>query len=1254
MTTSETPVIANAKNFRQQILNPADGVFLFHARAIERLIQEQLGAQASEVSIPDLPYYLMRREDFLFGLETENPEALSVIEGLKLPHYVLLLPSPRTPGIDGLGFRRLRHDYWARTFEAEVARHWQLARDRETEAADEPAQNQKQAHKSDFSAQRLRALVGPHGFAELRSVLDRDGLILPIWDDNLICRAFIARVVRLRYFAPGARAFYFPAVQDWARIDTWLTASGLHLPPPPSLAADTVPAWSSHDPALPQLLHKTRPNAGDAALEPLPLLPGGLTRGERDPDYAAAQQAIHAAAARRHQVAQARQAAAPPPAAVPQAFEARCRAALHEAVRIRPKRAFAARFWDHFSARLSRLIGRIVFAPSLEYLQNRPRQQPSGVWLEAGLSLLRHAMAAAVRNERRGRFACALVHLADARRLLLRLMQFCGDSASDLCQTLAAHEADCEQSLAAELAAKLALRPEAAKQLDALVQRLAAEDRGLSASPVARAVLSQLEQVLGETRDDYYRLRLWGWMRSRGQIRLREMLPFQAPLHCLRSLQIARVRIDDLDWPLHELEVFAKLLEQMRTALSQRLEAQLMPRLTHALRQADFVPRNHRERVAEHKMRCELLDVIKQRRQLKFTDVRDIVARNVLRLPDSTLEEFYRGDRLRRFDHTAAQALPGVYRPGEIYIKGLQQLSAPLFGTRAGRAVLRHVLVPFGVTYLVLKSIGLILHLFPEVEPSFHLATPLTVTAGGTLANLVIHTDIGRHVLHAIWHGSRALFDFLVIQAPWHLLAWPPLSGLLGTGLIRGLARHFIQPLLFGILPLTPIIALAVLVEEVPIKPGFWLLALAFALGTLARNTPAGRRFIDNLVTHLSQLQRRINQTLVLGLIQHLLYLFKEATRRIAQALHRVEEALTHHLQEPLGGLLLKALAAPLWAFAEALLQFYITVLVEPQINPVKHFPIVTIGHKLMLPFLPGITALMLEMSDSILPGLIGIPLITLTVVLLPGLFGFVVWELKENWKLYQANHSAALRGVDAQGIATLALEPAVIGSHGETMRGILYRGFHSGALPKAYDRVRAVIEQQLRDQSLYPRKVRVCERRLRAIEHSIRVFIDRELSFALRERCRTPDCALSRVATQAPELATNLIELKLLLYAQSPATVTEPHQCPQVNNPVALHIEIFRQKRDILLRVSSHGDAGLIAPSCWAMILEDLRVFAGRADARFEPSASLVRRARLHSLQCCCKPAKHDVQKKTFPSIPSTHGSLILGAASSDSTHRS
>jgi hypothetical protein len=61
---------------------------------------------------------------------------------------------------------------------------------------------------------------------------------------------------------------------------------------------------------------------------------------------------------------------------------------------------------------------------------------------------------------------------------------------------------------------------------------------------------------------------------------------------------------------------------------------------------------------------------------------------------------------------------------------------------------------------------------------------------------------------------------------------------------------------------------------------------------------------------------------------------------------------------------------------------------------------------------------------------------------LLPGIFGFLVWELKENWRLYAANRPADL-------------QPVLIGHHGETMARFLRRGLHSGTLPKLFAKLR-------------------------------------------------------------------------------------------------------------------------------------------------------------------------------------------------------
>ncbi|WP_462322273.1 sulfite exporter TauE/SafE family protein [Halochromatium sp.] len=1212
--------IVTAKAFRQQVMKPAEGLFLFHARAIERLIEGQLGERLAGVSIPDLPYYLMPRADFLLGLETENAEALSVIEGLQLPEQVILLPSPPNQRLEQRSFTRLRYDYWARSFEAEVARTWQAACE-----CDE--------HRERLGASALRELIGDYAFAELREVLSHDGLILPVWDDDLVCRSFVAFVVRLRYFAPGARGFFFPAIRDWPRVDRWLSAAGLDLPRP------------LVDERLPRLLLKSRPGGSGGLSSDGPLLPLALPYGRSDPDLR------EVIARRRPKIPMSHAGITAAPsgrsranaiagaAVADDSLEQRLLNAFARGVRLDLRPDWIERFGDQLGIWRTRLLGALRWVPPVlpwRLLQRKRRISAAASLqrdadLRAGVILFEQSVAAAVRAQRGGHLALALRRLAVARRLARRLMPDGRALSVPLEQAIAKREGLVEALLADGLAERWTMDQAARAELHALVHRLAGDDRGQYGAPAAQGLMGCLEQLLLKGPTDYYRLRLGRWLLHLGRTPIREALPFQPLLKALRALETSHARLDEQPWPIAELERFSRLLNSLNASITGRLDTELAPRLEQAMQEADFVPRNHREIVAAQKMKLELLDVIKHRRHLKFTDVRDIVARNILRLPDPTWSEFFRGDRLRRFDRTAERALPGVYRPGEIYIKGLQQLGAPLFGTPLGRDILRYLLLPFGGSYLVLKSLDLLLALIPFLETGFHLTETTSVVLSGALINLVAYTGIGRHLAEAIVLGGWRILRFLVWDGPHGLLRWWPVAGLLSTGLMRGLGRNLIQPLLIGILPLAPIIALAVLVEEVPIEPGLWLLGLAFALGTLARNTPAGRRFLDNLSTRIGAYLQRLNQALFIGLIQQLLFFFKEVTRRFSQLLHRVDEGLTHHLSERWTSLAIKAVLAPIWRFSEALIQFYVTVLVEPQVNPVKHFPIVTIGHKLLLPFLPAITAAFVEITESVLPKVVAYPFVTLTIVLLPGLFGFLVWELKENWRLYEANHRQRLHKLDLDLAIDTPIEPANVGAHGETMRGLMCRGFHSGTLPKGFDRLRKLIRQQMRDDMNYPKRVRRCQRQLEEVEQAIGVFVDREFSFALRERCRNPDCTLTRIETNIPRLATELVEITVAIYprvgmatnrADDDAGGSDPtrqgdgverpvvqtgrypinadDQCDGVADPkpIMLGIRIAFDGRKLRFVTELSGSTERIGSRCWAMIGEDLRLFVGRAGA--------------------------------------------------------
>ncbi|MEA3640392.1 MAG: sulfite exporter TauE/SafE family protein [Lamprobacter sp.] len=1186
--------IVTAKAFRQQIMKPAEGLFLFHARAIERLIEGQLGERLAGISVPSLPYYLMPRDDFLLGLETENAEALSVIEGLRLPEQVILLPSPPNQRLQQRSFRRLRDDYWARSFEAEVARTWQSIQD----CADRDA---------GLGASSLLERIGADAFAEVREVLSHDGLILPVWDDDLVCRSFVAFVVRLRYFAPGARGFFFPAIQDWPAVDRWMSAVGLDLPRP------------LVDERLPGLLLKSRPGGGGHPSWDIPLLPLALPYGRTDPDLQAvvaltqAEASAHAAAQASHPttpMARGQRSevkahtAAPEPSPEQLLMEAFARG-----VQLDLCPDWGERLGDLVGIWRTRLLGALRWVPPVltRWLLRRERLVTAAAGrlrreadLRAGVILFEQRVAAAVRAQRGGHLALALRRIAVARRLARRLMSDARALPAALEEAIAKREALVESLLADGLAERWALERGAGAELRALVHRLVVDDRGRYGSPAAQGLLGCLEQLLIRGPTDYYRLRLGRWLMNLGRTPISESLPFQSLLKALRALEASRARLEELPWPIAELERFTRLLRSLNQSITDRLDTELTPRLEQAMREADFIPRNHREIVAAQKMKLELLDVIKHRRHLKFTDVRDIVARNILRLPDPTWAEFFRGDRLRRFDRTAERALPGVYRPGEIYIKGLQQLGAPLFGTPLGRDILRYLLLPFGGSFLVLKSLDLLIALIPFVDQRFHFTETTSVVFSGMLINLVVHTGIGRHVAKAVILGGWRILRFLLWDGPHRLMRWWPIAALLSTGLLRGLGRNLIQPMLIGILPLAPIIALAVLVEEVPIEPGLWLLGLAFALGTLARNTPAGRRFLDNLSTRIGTSLQRLNQALFIGLIQQLLFFFKELTRRFSQLLHRVDEGLTHHRGEPLTSLATKSLLAPIWRFSEALIQFYVTVLVEPQVNPVKHFPIVTIGHKLLLPFLPAITTAFVEITQSVLPKVIAYPFVTLTIVLLPGLFGFLVWELKENWKLYEANHRQRLSAVEADQAPESPIEPAAVGAHGENMRGLMCRGFHSGTLPKSFDRLRKVIRRQLRDEAAHPKRLRRCQRHLEDLERAIGVFVDREFSFALRERCRNPDCTLTRIETNLPRLATELVEISVAIYPRARQGAGLPaHDSDAADpKPVMLGVRIAFDGREMRFDTDLSGAPERIGPHCWDMISEDLRLFMGRAGA--------------------------------------------------------
>lgn len=1088
------------KAFRRRVLRPVEGVFLFHPRGLERLARRHLGDGLPSFAVPPLGYYLMPRNVFLVGLEEENPDALAVIEGLNLPDWVILLPMPSARELAVGEPGRWLRDYWGRRFEAEVGRAWQAAR------------TDNQDHEA-FGAQGLTRTIGERGFREARIVLEQDRRVVLGLDDETLCRHFIGFVLYLRYFVPGARAYFFPAIRDWDGLDRWLKDGGLDLPPP------------RHGNRRPQLLVRSRPSGFSAAPDYEPELPLRLPFGRNDPDLADGMNTIlplttkPAPTFRGESGAGMTQASASADGdrTAPQ-IEARCQEALRRASVLSRKQGWFSSVWRDWAGWLTPVGGLLADLLDRQAV-GRSHGASAGWGLGARLHLFQHGVQAAFRAEMAGRYGAALRHLGMARRQYQSMVS--GEDWGELetvAQALAERQHEIVEALAHTLAATWKLDARSTRVLEHLIERLLDDpDAARPSSPSSR-LLHDLEQIVLEGRTEYYRLQPIVWLGSGGRRPLRLGLPFQGPLKALRALNAARICLDQLPWSGAEVAYFSAPLKTLGDQIGQRLRQQLQPRLGELLDAAGFLPGDPRQQVARNVLQEELFAIILRRWHLRFTDLRDAVARNELRLPDPGWRELLLGDRLARFDRQASAVLPGVYQPGQFYLKGLQQLSALLFGASAGRAIARFLLFPFGVAFIGLEALNYLLNLLPMTQGPVRLVHPGSVLGVGAGLIALLHTQQGRKAAIAFGLGCRWLFAEFLYQRLVRWTRWGRAARWLQHPLVRKISRYLLEPLLIGLVFALPLIGIAGSLGRGADGLPVFLIVFGFILGSLLRNSPMGRRLLDGVITRFVTFWRRVHHTLIVGLVRWVIDLFGWAMHGIEQSLHRVDEAVSHHRDEGPGMMAVKAVIGPVWRAISYGIHFYAAVLIEPQINPIKHFPVVMVADKLMLPFFPTLTVALLALLDPVLPGLISVPLATMTVLLSPGLFGFLAWELNENWKLYRANHPDRA-------------QPARFGPEGETLYALLRPGFHSGALPKAFAELRAVIGLENEHQRNYPQRLRQVEARLSEILESLQTFATRELGFALAERWRAAGYERAEAVVVKLEAATASLDLRVALY---------------------------------------------------------------------------------------------------------------------------
>jgi hypothetical protein len=649
------------------------------------------------------------------------------------------------------------------------------------------------------------------------------------------------------------------------------------------------------------------------------------------------------------------------------------------------------------------------------------------------------------------------------------------------------------------------------KEAHDVVATLVAKAGGSAWTQAAR-LLYDLQKICVDSERESYRTRLLSWAFTLGRVSLIRPLPSQrvALVHRHVAAALRRLPTVGLAEPAAS-RAAAILIAGMETSEA-AVRERLGPPVRAALTDAGLVPQSLVEEAAFDKLVEELLDDLCERGFESFGSVRDAVSRSQVKLPDlAGIEELVRGDPLLRADRGLALALDGAYRPAPSYLLAMQRLSAVAFGVAAGRWLMLHVVLPFGGAWILWRGLE---HLVEPLthyslgEP-WHIYSRSAVVATGIGIWLVMHVPAIRGAVIELLKAVGAALQLVFVTLPRRLFRLPVVERLLKSRPVR-LFRRYVW---------SPLVVTAAAWVVFPYGGGWlsrsnpWLPAWLFATAVAVLNSPLGRGLQERLLEGLGWAVQQIHARLIMGLLSWIVDTFRRAVDFLEGTLYAVDEQLRFRSDESRGTLAVKAMLTTLWSGIDWFVRFCVTLLIEPQLNPIKHFPVVTVSHKLLVPMIP-----MVASNLSAATGMerrLALTTVTFISTTIPGVFGFLAWELKENWRLYAANRPATLR-------------PVQVGRHGESMRRLLLPGFHSGTIPKLFAKLR----RQLRGRVGGTR----AGEQLAELAHDIAAFVDDECLGLLRRSRGLCDVAI-RVADV--RLATNRIAIDLAAEAVGPELLT-------------------------------------------------------------------------------------------------------------------
>jgi hypothetical protein len=420
--------------------------------------------------------------------------------------------------------------------------------------------------------------------------------------------------------------------------------------------------------------------------------------------------------------------------------------------------------------------------------------------------------------------------------------------------------------------------------------------------------------------------------------------------------------------------------------------------------------------------------------------------------------------------------MEGVYRAGEFYLRWLESCSSLFFGTTLGRFVTRNLAVPFGGAYALLEGLALMTN--RAVQFPWYAFLPL-----GAFILGLIHSKALRDTLAeaGAW-GFRGL-RLVFYEVPARLWRLPWLQGLLRSWPVLLLFWYVGKPLVvYGLLWLR----WPARFSSPPVA------AVTFLIADLVLNSRFGSAISEAFGEALVLAYSRLRFDVLQGLFRVVSRFFKRVTDTVEYVLYTVDEMLRFRSDENRLMMAVRAAAGVLWFPVGFLVRLYFVMLLEPTLNPIK-LPLSSLSFKFMvlMPWyrdllVPGThEALLIPYTGWGLAAMLTFAILIPTAWLLPGAFTFFFWEMQANWRLFRANRPGRLR-------------PVMVGSHGETMLQLLKPGFHSGTVPRLFAQLRAA-ERGAYLTGIW-RSARTYRQALHEVEHSVRLFIEREFLALLNQ----------------------------------------------------------------------------------------------------------------------------------------------------------